>query len=230
MGQFTEIIDTGEYSSGGEEPTANRPDMFEWVVGAHTSCTIGPKLSFSTFSASVLWGGEANFNYSVVLPFWSVYFNWTAKYAMGNYYQNIYGMYEKIIMKPDLAFGNGSDADIEYCGGLNGEMAANLLKEETKNGATSVPKVNDGITFGEVKLVQGAEFKWVSGEKIEKNLSLNETIVSNPAGSVTAGVSSVASAVSGMASAALSAVGYMIVAGWVAVAAYGVYEAVEEND
>ncbi len=228
MGQFTEIIDTGEYASGGEEPTANRPNMFEWVVGAHTSCTIGPKLSFSTFSASALWGGEANFNYSVVLPFWSVYFNWTAKYAMGNYYQNIYGMYEKIIMAPDPAFGNGMDGDLMYAGAATPFIGPFTAEAAAVHAQLKDPTIKEG--FGEVKLVQGTEFKWVSGKKIEKNLSLDETIVSNPAGSVTAGVSSVASAVSGAASAALSSVGYMIVAGWVAVAAYGVYEAVEEND
>jgi len=188
--------------------------------------TVGTKFTYATAATDMVWGGQVTYNESFLLPFWSVYFNWTAKYAQGNYYQYIYGIYEKIILPPN-SFGDGADNSIGYCGNITPAQAAVVLKEEKKEEKTTVPNIEHGITYGEVKLVQGAEFKWVSGQKIESNLTFENTAVKNPAADTNPGSSMVN--LSAIAAAPL-AFSLMFAAGFMAIVIYEIYETVEGND
>lgn len=132
------------------EISPNVPVVFESNIGAHVTNTMGV--------AGTVVIGE-NFGLSYLSKFsltsaynFSTYFNYTNKNAYGRYDQNIWGTYLKTLSQP-----------IPYLSGSTTFESAALP-------ATAPPGQIDKLkstTCGEIKVVQGYEFKWCAGYKVE---------------------------------------------------------------
>ncbi len=133
------------------DTSPNSPQIFESNIGAHVTNTMGV--------AGTVVIGE-NFGLSYCSKFsltsaynFSTYFNYTNKNAVGRYDQNIWGTYLKTLSEP-----------ITCLSGPTTFKSAALSQNAKPEQQTALAKT----TCGEIKIVQGYEFKWCAGFKVEK--------------------------------------------------------------
>lgn len=139
----------------------NSPQLFESNIGAHVTNTLGV--------AGTVVIGE-NFGLSYLSKFsltsaynFSTYFNYTNKNAFGRYDQNIWGTYLKTLAEP-----------ISYLSGSTTFESAALPVAAKKDQQDKLKST----TCGEIKVVQGYEFKWCAGYKVEKKATIySETAI-----------------------------------------------------